>query len=122
MPIVGQVFLEATDGSAAAGIGEGDRAAIQAQVVDAVIVDVPGVDESLRTACRIKERGAVVAELGAAAEAAQAQIIEASRPVGALRRMADAEDFVRIKIDQHLVAEHTVVPICEAVEVQRGPI
>ena len=41
-------FLLMTEYRAAAErIREGDRAAIQAQVVDAVIVDIPGIDEAV---------------------------------------------------------------------------
>src|SRR6478736_6603812 len=105
--------------AAAERVGERNIAAVQAQVIVAVIVDVPGIDEAMVSPRPIEKSLAVVIELRAAAEAAIAQIIEAYDPIGSLRFFANAEDFVGIQIQQELIAEYLVVPVTEAIDIQR---
>ncbi len=84
-----------------------------------MVVDVPGVDKTVVSAGPIEEAFAVVFEHRATAESAQAKVIEADVPLGPLGRMADAQNRVRVQVDKRLIAEHAVVAIDHAVEVQR---
>ena len=117
LPIVGQFLLVAEQRAAAERVGECNIAAVQAQVIVAVVVDVPGIDEAVVAPGPIEESLAVVIELCAAAKAAVAQVIEAHDPIGPLRFFADAQNLVRIQIQQELIAEYLVVPVSEAIDV-----
>ena len=117
LPIVGQFLLVAEQSAAAERVGECDIAALQAQIIVAVVVDVPGIDKTVVAPRPIEKSLAVLIELRAAAEAAIAQVVEAYDPIGPLRFFANAEDFVRIQIQQELIAEYLVVPVSEAIDV-----
>ena len=63
---------------------------------------------------------AVVEEGRAVAEAALAQVVEAQVPVGALRRLADAQQLVHVPVGQNLRAEDVSCWKRIAAEIERG--
>ena len=93
-----------------------DVAAVEAEVVEAVVVDEPGVGAAGGGAGEREERVAGVFDAGAEAEAALAQVVEVEVPLDACRRF-DAEQLERVELEQRLEAEDRVVADADVVDV-----
>ena len=107
-----------------------DVAAVEAEVVEAVVVDEPGVGAAGGRADELEERVAGVFDAGAEAEAALAEVIEVEVPLDAFGRL-DAEELKGVELEQRLEAEDRVVADADVVDVvarllevggERGPV
>ena len=80
-----------------------------AQVVEAIVLDAPEVEQARRGTANPEKIVAAVGERGPVAEPAVAEVVEADVPIGPLGLVADAQQLIAVPIGQHLGAEHAVV-------------
>ena len=93
LEIVGQHFAVLPEEAIAVGRFGRDGRAVLAEVVGALVLDAPEIDQAGHVAGDAEHVFAVVGERAAVAEAALAQVVEADVEIGALRLVADAQQF-----------------------------
>src|SRR5690606_19466646 len=86
-----------------------DVATAEAEVIVAVILDRPEVEDAGRWADEAEDFVAVPLVIGAVAKAAVAEIVGADVPFGPLGGVFHAEEFVGVPVDHRLSAEDVVV-------------
>ena len=83
----------AAEHAAAERIGDGQVAPVAAQVVDAVVVNAPGVDEAAIGAGNAEQRVALILEVRAQGRPAVAEVVGRERPLAARRLVLDAQEL-----------------------------
>src|SRR5688500_14089100 len=94
--------------AAAQRIGHFEVSPLAAEVVFAVIVNAPGIDETLVLAGHTEQRLAAVLEIGPQGRPAVAQEVGRKGPCRARRRLFDPQQLVQIPVEIKLLAEDAV--------------
>ena len=118
LPTAGEILPMAPEGAPTEGVGVGEVAAIQAEIVDPAVTDDPGIEDTIGRHAEAEEVWAVVEERRPATEATVAQVVDVEVPVDAVWWPPPSKHLERIPAGQQLRAEDLVVLDLDVVDVE----